>query len=147
MANQDKTKARGGEKGADFSPDVKTARRILRFINNVRSPQQIVDGPEKPFELHAEHLVRGHPDPHDIRDDHLESAKLLKFELAEKIIEARERKSPIYGFLTLDDLLKAGDLTRFVHTLSMHLSTAVKGDWSGPHSIPGAMDRPVHAAP
>ena len=126
--------------------NVKTQRRLLRFVNNARSPQQIVDGPEKPFELHAEHLGRGHPDPHDIRDAHLESAKLLKFELAEKIIKARDRKSPIYGFLTLDDLLKAGDLTRFVDTLSMHLSTAVKGDWSGPHSIPGAMDRPVHAA-
>ncbi len=126
--------------------DRKTERRILRFINNVRSPQQIVDGPEKPFALHAEHRARGHPDAHEIRDAHLESAKLLKFELAEAIIEARDRKSPIYGFLTLNDLLEAGDLMRFVHTLSMHLSTAVKGDWSGPHSIPGAMDRTVHAA-
>ena len=89
-------------KGKQDKPkiDIKTQRRVLRFINNARSPQQIVDGPEKPFELHAEHLVRSHPDPHDIRDAHLESAKLVKFELAEKIIEVRDRKSPIHGFLT-----------------------------------------------
>ncbi|MCZ6553490.1 MAG: hypothetical protein O7A67_06775, partial [SAR324 cluster bacterium] len=133
-------------KQAKLKLDRKTERRILRFINDARSPQQIVDGPEKPFALHSEHRARGHPDTHEIRDAHLKSAKLLKLEPAGKIIEARERKSPIHGFLTLDDLLEAGDLTRFVHTLSTHLSTSVKGDWSGPHSIPGAMDRPVHAA-
>lgn len=131
---------------------LKTQRRILRFLNNVRSPQQIVDGPERPFALHAEHRQRGHPDPHEIRDAHLESRRLLTVEQAEQIIVLRDRINPLLGFRNIEDVLQLKDviqlqhLAKFLHTLSSHLSAAIKGDWAGPFNIAGAMDRPVHAA-
>lgn len=126
--------------------DLKTQRRILRFINNARSPQQLVDGPEKPFAEHAEHRGRGHPDPHEIRDAHLKSRQLLDLEEEKKLIELRGRRSPLYGFLNLDELLENRNLKPFLDALSVHLSAAAKGEWQRPFSIPGAMDRPIHAA-
>jgi hypothetical protein len=126
--------------------DLKTQRRILQFINGARSPQHLVDGPEKPSGVHGEHRGRGHPDPHEIRDSHLESAKLLQLERAEKIIALRERRSPVYGFLNLDELREIEGFQEFVRALTTHLSAAVRGEWQGPFAIPGAMDRPIHAA-
>lgn len=126
--------------------DVKTQRRVLHFINNARSPQQLVNGPEKPFAVHAEHRERGHPDPHEIRDHHLKPANLLRFEEAEALIKLRDLRSPLHGFLTLDELFQLENFAPFIHTLSTHLSRATMGEWTGPHALPAAVDRPIHAA-
>jgi len=126
--------------------DYKVEKRILQFVNNARSPSQLIDGPEKPSSVHAEHRERGHPDAHEIRDSHLLSAKLLDFRDATNLIEIRNKRSPVYGFLTLKDLLVVRNLDRFIDYLSIHLSKTTMGEWTGPYPIPAAMDRPVHAA-
>lgn len=146
MATPKTPRRRKTDKKVARKLDVKTERRILRFVNNARSHHQIADGPERPFAVHAEYRGRGHPDPHEIRDSHLDSAKLLRLDQAEKVIALRDRESPLYGFLNMDDLFRAGDLTRFVDRLTGHLSASAMGDWQGPFAVPGSMDRPVHAA-
>ena len=126
--------------------DIKTETRILRFLNSVRSPQQLVDGPEPPYAVHAEHGERRGPDPHEIRDSHLKSACLCDLALAHQIIEVRNRESALYGFTNLRALLDIKNIGKFLHGLSSHLSAATKGEWAAPFTIPAAMDRPVHAA-
>ena len=46
MAGQEKTNIRRGEKRDDFSPIVKTAKQILRFLNAARTPDDIANVPE-----------------------------------------------------------------------------------------------------
>jgi hypothetical protein len=133
------------EKG-ELPIDVKTERRVLRFLNGVRAPEQIVDGPEPPFAVHTEHADRRRPDTHEVRDAHLKSAPLCEPALARQIFEARNRRSPLYGFANLREVLDIKNIDRFLDLLSAHLSAAALGEWAGPFAIPAAMDRPVNAA-
>ena len=108
MADEMSSGGRRNAKDRDLGVGVKTERRVLRFINNATSPQQLVDGPEQRFAVHAEHRGRRHPDPHEIRDAHLVAGDLLKREEAERILAARDKLSPIYGYRNLRHILGYG---------------------------------------
>jgi hypothetical protein len=153
MAEKDKHEHKDGEhkngEHDDDRPrlDLKTQRRILRFLNSARSVEQLVEAPERLVTFHAEFRERRQPDPHDIHHDlEHERAKLLKPELARRLISLRDRVSPVYGFMNLEELVRIRDFDVFIHDLSMHLSAAAAGEWQGPFTIPAALDRPIHAA-
>ncbi|HEX6625347.1 MAG TPA: galactose oxidase early set domain-containing protein [Pyrinomonadaceae bacterium] len=132
-------------KGDGPKLDLKTQRRILRFVNGARSPDQLALAPELVVDLHAEHRQRLQPDPHDIHEglEH-ERARLLKTETAKRLIEQRDRLSPVFGFLNLEELLR--DFEVFIRDLAALLSAATLGEWQGPFDIPAEFDRPIHAA-
>ena len=144
MADQDKTKARGGEKREDFSPDVKTARRILRFLNAAHTPEDIANGPDVHLHLHVEYRKRWYPELHPVPRP--KKKPLCEVKLAERIIKKRDL-SPVYGFIRLEDVLDIPGVLELLRRLRSLVSRATKGEWDGPYTIPAAgYDRPVHAA-
>lgn len=76
--------------------DAKVYRRILRFLNAARRPEDLMQRPSRETPLHDGRLVDG------VHDDELvnESKRiaLLDKELAKRVLQEREKISPIYGF-------------------------------------------------
>ena len=140
------TKANTNDRKIQEQRTIKRERRILQFLNGVRSAQQIVDGPPPIVRLHTEYRRRAHLDQHEARGAHLKSACLCELELAERIIAARYEISPVYGFTNIREVAKIKDVRVLLDSLGSMLSHATKGDWEGPYTIPGEYDRPVHAA-
>jgi len=78
--------------------DVRTHRRLLRFINAARSPEDLMVAPhDRKFvdeeEAHTDHI-----------EHHQHERQILKREQAKQIIDARDKLSPVHGFAHLRDL-------------------------------------------
>lgn len=144
MADRDIAKGNREKKRDEFSPDVKTARRILKFLNAAQTPEDIVNEPDVRMHLHVEYRKRGFPEMHPV--ERPEKEPLCNHELAEHIIKIRDL-NPVHGFLRLEDLLNIRGVLEWLRKRISLFSRATKGEWTGPHTIPATgYDRPVHAA-
>ena len=100
--------------------DVKVHRRILRFLNAARRPEDLMVPPQKEIPLIHERFRHGnegaiHADEH--REESIKSDPLLDRELAKRVFEEREKISPIYGFLHIRQLF---GIKGFIRTKPQH---------------------------
>ena len=116
--------------------DVKVHQRILRFVNAARRPEDLMWPPQKEIPLidnKVMHGVRAHEAQHGVHEapaKELKRGPLLKIELAKRVLEERERISPIYGFHHIRQLLEIkGLVARNLLTMLPVFSRAVKGEW------------------
>jgi len=113
--------------------DVKVHRRILRFLNAARRPEDLMQRPIREIPLHDGMLMKGvHKDEHE--DELVKESKriplLLDKELAKRVFQEREDISPIYGFQHIRQLLEIkGFDARFFGHLTTAFSAAVHGEW------------------
>lgn len=144
MVDKNKSKADMAEKRDEFSPDVKTARRILKFLNAARAPEDIANEPDVDVYVHVEYRKRLYPEMHPV--ERPKKKALCDLKLAEQVIEKRAC-NPIHGFLRLDDLFDIEGILELLRWLLALFSRATRGEWLGPYTIPTTgYDRPVHAA-
>ena len=129
--------------------DARTHRRLLQFINAARTPQDLAFAPQNDIPpAEAEPIVR-RP---DVREQREEPEKLIEFEQAQSILEARDRVSPLQGFAHIDqlqELIGRLDLTKFRDFLIACMGPATFGQWStvGPiQDDKGQVIDVVHAA-
>ena len=118
--------------------DPRAHRRLLRFINQARQPEDLLHPPRNQYIPEEEVQFRG-PNAHDPTEDENREEPLIDREEAEKIFYARDRLSPLHGFINLDQLTKVvgpETLRRFVDLFSTHLGGATFGEWSLAGSIP-----------
>jgi hypothetical protein len=102
--------------------DLKTSRRLIRFVNAARRPQDLMIAPDQ-IEIRHETLERDHlPEP-------AEREPLFDRELAERIIEARDNVGPVHGFLELDQLLRVDRRLDRLRDIVWRFGPAVYGRW------------------
>jgi hypothetical protein len=112
--------------------DVKVHRRILRFLNAARRPEDLMAPPRKEIPLIRERFMHGnegaaHADEHR---ENLKGKHLLDRELAKGVFEEREKISPIYGFQHIRQLLEIkGFDARVLGHMTTAFSAAVHGEW------------------
>lgn len=134
-------------------PDVKTARRVLAWVNAANRPEDLARPPDVLTHLHVEYRKRGYPErhppmheegeEHERDDEHVAQAGE---NLAIEILN-RRNENPVYGFVRIADLLQIERFRDLLRRWWYYFSRASKGEWTGPFTIPaGAYDRPVHAA-
>ncbi|MDU9005435.1 multicopper oxidase domain-containing protein [Sedimentitalea todarodis] len=133
--------------------DVKTARRMLLWVNAAKRPEDLLSPPDVLTHLHVEYRKRKFPETHPpVEGEHGGHAENMHhpdktgFDEASKVLKARNA-FPLAGFQRIEDLLSHGFLAERLRSWFWMFSMAAKGDWAGPYSNPGAgFDRPVHAA-
>ena len=80
--------------------EITVHRRMLRFLNAARRPEDLMQRPIREIPLHDGMLMKGvHKDEHE--DESIKESKripLLDKELAKRVLQEREKISPIYGF-------------------------------------------------
>jgi hypothetical protein len=120
-------------------------RRILRFVNLARGPDDLVAGPRRVIRTHVEQQGLVGPDLHEPMPEH-ERKPVFSKEQAERIIAWRDENSPFYGFL---DIRQFRELIpeRLLDVLTSAFGAAAYGRWDAPIVIPTGYDRPVHAQP
>ena len=107
---------------------LKVHRRILHFLNAARRPEDLLQRPIREIPLHDGRLMEG------VHEDELvkESKRipLLDKELAKRVLQEREKISPIYGFQHIRQLLtiKGFDARVLAH-MTTAFSAAVNGEW------------------
>lgn len=131
----------------------KVHRRILRFLNAARRPEDLMVPPQKEIPLIHENFRHGnegavHADEH--REKKVKGRHLFDRELAKCVFEERERISPIYGFQNIRQLfeIKGFDARIFAH-LTSHFNAAVNGEWEVVYDLLPAGEMPIsvlHAA-
>lgn len=109
--------------------DVRTHRRLLRFINGARSPHDLVFDPQNEIPLpEAEPVIR-----RPVVDEQREREQVIEFDQARDIIAARDRVGPLLGFTHLDQLrdftAKAG-LEDFFNRLVECMGPSRFGEWN-----------------
>lgn len=124
--------------------DPKTHRRLLRFLNGARTPEDLAYGPLNEIKAEPQETLK-RPDVDEPMHEKPRK-KLIDLKQAQRILEERDRLSPLYGFMHLDQLrecLTRVRLPNYLDVLSMHLSGATHGEWSGAGPIE---DPATHAA-
>lgn len=113
--------------------DVKVHRRVLRFLNAARRPEDLMVPPQKEIPLIDERVMFGHEgamhaDEH--REEEVKGKHLLDRELAKRVFEEREKISPLYGFQHIKQLLaiKAFDRPLWERFFPF-FSNSVRGQW------------------
>jgi hypothetical protein len=136
-----------GDKQTEVTLDVKTARRILTFVNAANRPQDLMRAPQVRTHLHVEYRKPGFPERHPTaHDEDPHHHEIADEKLAIEILKCRN-ENPVYGFLRFADLLQIDHIRELMRRWWYFFSRASKGEWTGPFNIPvGAFDRPVHAA-
>ena len=147
MSQKLKKPATPGGKHKEATLDVKTARRILKWVNAATRPEDLMRPPEVLTHLHVEYRKPGFPERHPpVHEEHEKQPNRADEKLAIEILKRRD-ENPVYGFLRIADLLEIEFLRDRLERWRPFFSAAAKGEWTGPFNIPaGAFDRPVHAA-
>jgi FtsP/CotA-like multicopper oxidase with cupredoxin domain len=146
-----------------------TTRRVLKFLNAARSPQDLVATPprEVPFiderQAHGIHLdenhsrgeqpgghghgAPGHGAPASVGRGHGRRQALFNRHVANHVLADRIRKRPVHGFAHIDEVL---DVEHFKPELLDHLFTllgpGVYGEWEVLHDGAGTPFEIAHAA-
>ncbi len=136
-----------GDQHKEVTVDVKTARRMLAWVNAANRPEDLTRPPEVLTHLHVEYRKPAFPERHPpVHEEHEKHAEQADEKLATEILN-RRNENPVYGFLRIGDLLEIDHLRDLLRRWWRYFSVASKGEWTGPFNIPaGAFDRPVHAA-
>lgn len=155
MADTLKVPTEGG-KDRNVEIDIKTARRMLRWVNAANRPENLMEPPPVLTHLHVEYRKPGFPERHPpAHEDHGKNGAGAKRDRARDTVDeklaaevlSRRSEHPVYGFLRICDLLDIERIRELLGRWWFYFSRASKGEWTGPFSIPGgAFDRPVHAA-
>lgn len=153
MANKLKVPGAQGGKETEVTLDVKTARRMLAWVNSATRAEDLMQPPEVRIHLHVEYRKPGYPERHPLthveeedKGGNEEHAKPPSKKVATEVLKRRD-ENPTYGFVRVADLLEFPDLRDLLRRWWYFFSRASKGEWTGPFNIPaGAFDRPVHAA-
>ena len=131
------------------SMDSKTHRRVLRFLNGARAPQDLALAPSNVIRADEQEGLKHPVFDHDVEP----REKLIDLNEARRILKERDRLSPLNGFSHLNQLEALGlrdKLPKYFEGLSMHLSSATYGQWSDAGSVEdpatGATINVAHAA-
>ena len=131
--------------------DSKAHRRLLRFLNAARSPEDLAFAPVNEIQAEPQETLKG-PDTDEPMPPRSRE-KLIELKQARDILEKRDQISPLYGFANLGQLRAIAltdRLVKYFDILSRHLSGATYGDWvdAGPIETPDthAAINVVHAA-
>jgi hypothetical protein len=93
--------------------DVAVHRRILRFLNDARGVEDLMEPPPNGVLLIDERIMQGderlhldeHPAPdHAARDLDKHNAPVLERALAKQVLRARDAYNPVYGFRHISQL-------------------------------------------
>jgi len=109
-------------------------RRILRFLNAARRPEDLMVLPEREVRVDEPRVFKG-PDPHDLIDRRAPARKpiaLLDLKVAKRLFDARCDLCPLYGFTHIDQIRKVLGNERFskiLDFLSAHFGRATYGEW------------------
>lgn len=115
--------------------DPKAHKRILRFLNAARTPQELVELPQNEIKVRHE-VDRGRPDVHEPAKK--PRTKIFDLEEAERVFQERQRLNPLYGFTHLDQVEKIVGKRRFAKftdVLTQSLSRATFGEWTQEGSV------------
>lgn len=111
--------------------DYRAHRRLLRFLNTARTADDLVFGPTNEYKADPQETLK-RPDV----DEPMEPcarARLLEWDIAHQILAERDRISPLYGFMHLDQLREGAlqaRVGRYISDLLVHhLSAASYGEW------------------
>ena len=118
--------------------DPEIHKRVLRFLNAARTPQDLLELPQNEIELlvDPEHR-RKRPDPHEPIEKKL-PVKLFDIKQAEHVLKGREELSPIHGFSHIDQLKNIhgvdwGEIWgNIFEQLMKWFSNYTYGEWSDP---------------
>lgn len=111
--------------------DGRTHRRLLRFLNAARSPQDLAFAPQNEIPLSEAEPVLRRP----VVEEQLEREKLIEFEQARTILTAltaRDQVSPLLGFAHLDqlrDFIARAGLEKYLDRLVACMGPATFGEW------------------
>jgi len=107
--------------------DVKVHKRFLQFINDARSPMDLIVAPELP----TKQLLRN-IDAHERPLDDKRRDPIIGKKDAKQIIAARDQRSPLYGFFHIDDIRKIIDVNLdkwLVDWIVPWFGPATRGRW------------------
>ncbi len=126
----------------------KVHRRILRFLNAARRPEDLMQRPRREIPLRDDRLMHGVHEDESAKE--LKREPLLDKELAKRVFAEREKISPIYGFQHSRQLLEIkGFDARVFATMSSAFGAAVEGEWErlyDGHAIDETPISVIHAA-
>ena len=86
----------------------KIHRRILRFLNDARTPEELMAPPPTAIRLIDEKVMFGHDEATHTDEAAAKQVKpelLLDLDVAKCVFKERERISPIYGFRHIEQVL------------------------------------------
>jgi hypothetical protein len=119
--------------------DVKVHRRVLRFLNAARSPEDLMMAPPNEIPLFDPRVMYGmdevlHLDEHPPAHDHAVPPKgvepIMDRHLAKRVLEARDDHSPLYGFMHISQLQKISGFDRAsLERLIWIFSPRFRGKW------------------
>jgi hypothetical protein len=81
-----------GEKKTEVTIDIKTARRILAFVNAANRPEDLMQAPEVRMHLHVEYRKPAFPERHPTV--HEKHHKIANGNLANEILK-RRNENPV----------------------------------------------------
>ena len=76
--------------------DVKVHRQVLRFLNDARWPDDLMHRPIREIPLHDGRLMEGVHEDQSVKES--KRISLFDKELAQRVLQERDKISPIYGF-------------------------------------------------
>src|SRR6266403_668896 len=100
--------------------DVKVHRRILRFLNAARSPEDLIMPPPNEILLFDQRVMDGMEDfdEHRPGQDHASRPKRVKpimdRELAKRMLQERDDYSPLHGFRHISQLQQVTGFNRAI---------------------------------
>lgn len=107
--------------------NVKVHRRILRFLNAARRPDDLLQRPRRDIPLHDDRMMEGVHEDESVKES--KRIPLLDKELAKRVLQEKEKISPIYGFRHLRQVLEIKGLDAVFAHLTTAFSAAVYGEW------------------
>ncbi|MGH2580661.1 MAG: hypothetical protein ACRDGP_07415, partial [Actinomycetota bacterium] len=103
MAHKLKVPGPQGDKETEVTLDVKTARRMLGWVNSATRPEDLMRPPEVLTHLHVEYRKRGFPERHPLAHEEQEEdekneerQKRPNEQVADEILKRRD-ENPVYG--------------------------------------------------
>lgn len=116
--------------------DPKTHRRLLRFLNDARTPEVLAYAPLNEIKAEPQETLK-RPDVDEPMQEK-PRRKIIELKQARHLLDERDRLSPLHGFMHIDqlrDILVRERLGKYLDVLSMHLSAATYGQWIDAGSI------------
>ena len=113
--------------------DPKVHRRILRFLNAARRPEDLMARPDAGGGEAGEH---GHGLA--VKDGNHNHGHLMEIELAKRVFEERQRISPLYGYQHIEQLLhiEGPRWAEIIEVFTFSFGRAVYGKWEILYSTP-----------
>lgn len=134
------------KKDEEIRIDPKVQRRILRFLNSARRAEDLTLQPNQGVQIIEERPRFKGPDLHEP----LKQPKgkgFLDLKVAKRVIEWRDKNSPLYGFINITQLVEIEALRDILDKIILGaLSAASYGQWDAPIDIPLGYEIPIHAA-